>query len=270
MIATREAVAELADAGLDLFTIGDLQERLGVTRPQARDLAFRMQRRGLVTRIKRGLYALIPMGDWIRTPSVPVNWFAAAAAVAAPDPYFVAYYSAFEIHGLTQHPLRTVFVAMARQKPNLDVGRVRFRFVTLSKERFFGKVEKRLEGGRPIFVADLVRTVIDGVDRPDLCGGLGEVIGALTRARDSIDADKLVRYIVRFDSPVLTKRLGFLLEMTRAVDPELLWELERISGRIGHYVPLEKGSPLAGATRSKRWEIDVNIDLPELLRATRT
>jgi predicted transcriptional regulator of viral defense system len=96
------------------------------------------------------------------------------------------------------------------------------------------------------------------------------VIGALTRARDSIDADKLVRYIVRFDSPVLTKRLGFLLEMTRAVDPELLWELERISGRIGHYVPLEKGSPLAGATRSKRWEIDVNIDLPELLRATRT
>lgn len=139
----------------------------------------------------------------------------------------------------------------------------------VAESKLFGDEDRRVDG-HVVKVAQRERTLIDCVDRPDLCGGLEEVVRAFARRKDDLDADGLLRFVRRFDKPVATKRLGYLLELVGYGDRELIWELEDAAGRLRRYVPLDKTRPVEGATRDRRWELLVNADPHELLRGTRT
>jgi predicted transcriptional regulator of viral defense system len=266
----RQAVNRLADAGQEFFTVGDLRAVLGLTPPQARHLAFRLAKANLARRIKRGTYALLPPADWDDTEALGINWYLAAAAAAEPAPYFLAYYTAMEINQMIQHPLRTVFIAVLKQRPEKELGAVRFRFVTLEQRRFFGFEERQVERGKAVKVADLERAFLDCVDRPELCGGLHEVFRGFARRHDELNRDRLLRYLIQLNRPALAKRVGFLLEAVGHPDPILLWELERIAGRIRHYLPLDPMMNTERAERNRRWELLINTDLDQMMRTTLT
>jgi predicted transcriptional regulator of viral defense system len=270
MTILQDAVARLARQGKQFFTTRDLVEVLQVDRLRAQQIAFRMAEAGLATRLKRGTYALAPADAWGEPGAVPTNWYAAAAALVHPAPYYLAYYTAMRLHRMTQHPLRTVFIAITRPRRDVAVGPVRFQFVTLADHRFFGQVDHVLEPGRVVKVADLERTFLDCVDRPDLCGGLEEIVGGFKRQQHELNADRLLRYVMRLREPALTKRLGFLLELTGYGDPEVLWELERIAGRAKRYIPLDVMRRDRTGLRNKRWELVLNADIDELLRVGKT
>jgi predicted transcriptional regulator of viral defense system len=242
---------------------------LGVTRRKAYDLAQRMTRANVARRLKKGLYALLPPTDWVDPNGYAVNRYWTAANLMRDRPYFIAYYTAMDLHQMTQHPIRTVFVATTRQQKELTVGPVRFRFVTLTDARFFGAETKKLEGN-PVEVANLERTFLDCVDRMGLCGGLEEVVRGFDRRNRDLDREKLLRYALQFDSPVIAKRLGLLLELVGHGDVRLIRELERLTPRLGHYAPLD---PVVRAKRRSgidagNW--DVNADVEKLLQAMKT
>ncbi|MDP9340671.1 MAG: hypothetical protein M3Q23_00905 [Actinomycetota bacterium] len=268
-VTAKKAVQRLADAGLRLFTIDDLVDQTGLDRRAATHLAYRMARAGLTRRLRRGRYALLEPADWEQETFL-TNWYLAAAHLVAPGPYYLAYYTAMELHQMLQHPLRTVFVAVPRARALVTLGTTRIRFVTVKRERLFGFEERQVEAGRAVNVADLERTFLDAVDRPDLCGGIEEVFRGFARRHRDLNGDRLLKYVGRFDRPAVTKRLGFLLEAAGVGDPELLWEIERLAGRTRHYYPLVKGQEVEGADRNKRWELLINTDLQKLLRAART
>lgn len=265
----QDAIGELARAGVEFFTPDLLVEQLGLTRPQAHQLAHRMAAANRARRVRRGLYALLPPSDWRDTTGYAVSWYLTAAKLAEPDPYYLAFYTAMEVHQMTQHPLRTVFIAVTGRHQDVRMDAVRFRFVRLAPHRFFGGRETLVEPRRALQVADLERTFIDGVDRPDLCGGIEEVFRGFDRRRMDLNADRLLRYVDRLRQPGVAKRLGFLLEAAGA-DTEIVWELERIAGRLKHYIPLVKRRPVDGATRNRRWELLVNIDVKKLRALTRS
>lgn len=267
MATTREAFELLAEDGRQFFTTQELAEFLGVTRARAQQIAARMARAGRVRRLKRGTYLLVPPDAWRDPQGLPGNWYAAAEAIAGAEPHFLAYYTAMEIHGMTQHPLRTVFIATTRQRQNVHAHGVNFRFVTVADRRFFGWTELNVEFGQEVRVADLERTFLDCVDRFDLCGGIEEVFRGFARRHTELNADRLLRYLRELREPALTKRLGFLLEAVGHGDPRLLWEIERIVGRAKRYVPLVPGGESGVAQRNKRWELDINVDIERLLRA---
>ena len=185
------------------------------------------------------------------------------------QPAILAYYTAMELHQMLQHPIRTVFVAVVRHHRGFTFGPARFRFVKVAEAKLFGDEERRADG-HVVKVAQLERTFIDCDDRPDLCGGLEEVVRAFARRHGDLDAGRLVRLVRRFDKPVATKRLGYLLELVGHGDRELIWDLEKAAGRLRRYVPLDKPRPTEGAARDRRWELLVNADPRELLRGTRT
>lgn len=268
-LSLRTAAGRLAAAGVDFFTPADLEAHLGIARRKAYDLAQRMTRANLARRLKRGLYALLPPTDWIDPKGYAVNRYWTAANLMRGRPYFIAYYTAMDLHQMTQHPIRTVFVAATRQQKDLAVGPVRFRFVTLTNARFFGAETTKLEGN-PIEVADLERTFLDCIDRMNLCGGLEEVVRGFDRRHRDLDREKLLRYTLQFDSPVVAKRLGLLLELVGHGDVRLFRELERTTPRLGHYVPLDTGGERQATERNRRWELDVNADVEKLLHALRT
>lgn len=264
-----EAVTRLADKGLVLFGIENLERELKIEPALARTVAHRLQRANKAFRIKRGLYALVPLADWARPGALPIDWYLAAAAAADPALYFLTYYTGMEIHKMTQNPLHTVFLAVTQQRREINLGQARFRFVTVKPEHFFGFEDLRVQETKTVKVADLERTFIDCVDRFDLCGGVEEVFRGFARRHDDLDPDRLLRYLNRLDRPTLTKRLGFLLETVGHGDRELLMDLQRTAGRIKHYLPLDTTAPLEGS-RDRNWELVINTDIRRLLRSAST
>lgn len=270
MAAIQEAFVRLAEEGKQFFTVAELAHLLGITRARAQQTAVRMARAGLARRLKPGTYALAPPDAWRDPEGLPGNWYAAADAIAADEPHFLAYYTAMEIHRMTQHPLRTVFIAVTRQREPIHAHGVTFRFVTVAKHRFFGWTELEADFGERLEVADLERTFVDCVDRFDLCGGLEEVYRGFERRHRDLNGDRLLRYLTELKEPALTKRLGFLLEAVGHGDPSLLWAMERIAGRAKRYVLLDVGREGERTQRNKRWELDVNVDIEQLLEAAQT
>jgi len=265
----REAAARLAAEGLDFFTPEDLEKWFGIGRRKAYDLAQRMTKANVTRRVKGGFYALLPPADWLDREGFAVNWYWMAANIMREDPYFIAYYTAMDIHQMTQHPVLTVFVATPRRHKDLTVGPARLRFVTVTVARLFGAETRRFEGN-PVNVADLERTFLDGVDRMRLCGGLEEVARGFDRRHRDLDREKLLRYVLQFDSPVVAKRLGFLLELVGHGDVFLLRDLERLTPRLKRYVPLDPGRDPEANERNRRWELDVNTDIEKLVQGLRT
>lgn len=266
----QDVLSWLADQGLEAFTVDDLVEGLGLARDTARDVARRMARANQILRLRKGLYLVLEANYWNR-PGTPLvtNWHAVAAYLAAPGPYYLAYYTAMELHRMLQHPLLTVTVATTEQKPAVKIAPVRFRFVKLTLRKFFGYEQRQLERGKAVNVADLERTFVDCADRLELCGGLEEVVRGFARRHDDLNPERLLRYMLQLDQPVTTKRLGFLLETVGHGDSKLMWELEEMAGRLRNYTPLVPGRPTAGADRSRRWELVINADRDRLLETAR-
>ena len=267
----QDVLAWVAEEDLEAFTLDDLVERFGATRKAARELGYRLAAGNYAHRLKQGLYLPLPPNYWKR-PKTPIvaNWYLVAKHLAAPDPYFLAYYTAMELHRMIQHPLTTVFVATTARKADVQVGPTSVRFVRLVENKFaFGHEPLQVERGKPVEAADLERTFLDAVDRPDLCGGIEEVTRGFARRHDDLERERFLRYVVELDQPVVTKRLGFLLEIVGHGDPRLPRELERLAGRLKTYTLLVPGDGDV-VERSRRWELDINVDPQRLMDAVTT
>lgn len=269
-VRAQEVLARLGEQGLDFFTTDDLVERLGIPPQAAHDVTRRLVAANQTRRLKRGLYAVLEPGYWHRPDAGFVaNWYLAAARLAEPADYFLAYYTAMEIHQMLQHPLTTVIAATTEQRRTVDVGPVTFKFVKVTKRKFFGVEKRQIQRGRTVEVADLEKTFLDCANRPDLCGGIEEVFRGFDRRAEALDGDRMLRYAMRLGSPTTTKRLGFLLEAAGYGESAVLLELREIAGRLHHYVPLDPKRPRDGE-RDTRWEIFVNVPLDKLLKTLRT
>lgn len=269
-IRALEVVARLSEEGFDFFTTDDLVERLGIPRQAAHDVTRRLVGANQARRLKRGLFAVMEPAYWHRPEAgLVANWYLAAARLAEPADYFLAYYTAMEIHQMLQHPLTTVIAAATEQRRTVEVGPVTFRFVTVATRKFFGFEHVQIQRGKTVNVADLEKTFLDAADRPDLCGGIEEVFRGFGRRAEALDGDRLLRYASRLGSHSTTKRLGFLLEWAGYGETGVLLELRELAGRTRHYVPLDPKRSRDGE-RDRRWEVLVNVPLERLLRTRRT
>jgi hypothetical protein len=61
-------------------------------------------------------------------------------------------------------------------------------------------------------VATIERTVLDAIDRPDLCGGISDLPDILNRARGRLKLELLMEYLPTYRSKSLVSKVGWLLE----------------------------------------------------------
>lgn len=264
-----EILSDLADAGLATFGVGDLSRLFGLSAAQARGTIWMLHDQGYTQRLKRNVYVIRPVQDWGKTLTAPSTNRYAAAIATAPDPSYLAYYSAMEIHRMTQHPLRSAFVAVRRQTRARAIGDFQIRFVTVRESRFFG-FESVAVAGETIPVSVLERTIVDGLDRPELCGGIEEVYRGFARRIGDVDPDVLDRMLVTLAAPVVTKRLGLIAELVGATS-ELVERIESRVRRTKSYAPLDPMRPVpAGSVRNKRWELAVNVSTDRLRSSDQT
>lgn len=225
-----------------------------------------MSKRGLLMRLKKGLYYVIPYEQAAET-FMP-DWHLIAENLVNDADHYIGYYSALQIHNLiTQPSLKEQIVVSKQIRPSLiKIKDVPFQFIYHNENHFFGSKKIWIDSFNKVICSDLEKTFIDCLFKPDYSGGIVEIARALFVSKDKIKFDKLLEYSEKFKSQAVLKRLGFLLE-TLEIETEIIKKLQKVKTKS--YVLLDTELPKTGKMIS-RWSIQQNLETETIKSAIRT
>jgi predicted transcriptional regulator of viral defense system len=259
-----QLVTELNELRRSTFTLADVGSITGLSASSARNLVHKAQRRGLVTRLKPGLYNLVPFELGRATEHIGSPYLI-ARELAGTAPYFLSHGTALELHRMLTQPNLTIFVSCTRRVRPQTVGGYGFRFIHIAAEQDFGAVKHWIDKERFVMMSDMERTIIDGLRHPAFAGGITEVAKGLWMKRNVLKVERLVNYAVRLNIGAVVRRLGYLLEHYGLADVSAL---EPLRGMLtATYQRLDPLLPAEGAFLS-RWRLQLNVT-PEELDAVR-
>ena len=261
-----QLIAGLHERGRTIFGHADVEEGTGLKPKSARNLVAGLVRRGLATRLKPGLFVLVPQELGYAREYLGNPYVVARELVGTSD-YYVSHASAMDVHRMVTQPQLAVFVTSPKAvRPRTVLG-TEFRFVRCKPEHMFGLTEHWATRTEKVRVSDKERTVVDGLKHSEYCGGFTEVAKGFWMRRDDIDIGKLVDYAFRLDVRAVIQRLGFLLQTFEVQAPA---QLERLHAEISaSYAPLDSLLPAEGPTNT-RWRLYLNVEPDEILSVVRT
>jgi predicted transcriptional regulator of viral defense system len=259
-----ELVRALAAEGDRIFTTErarELAPAVGVSQPYLRQALHHLTRSGWLVSLRKGMYAISSA-----VPGVaPVHEYEIAMALAQPSA--ISHWSAMHYHGLTDQIPRQVFV-LTPAGVSIPRGRGRehsgspgaftvagtpFRFVQTKPDWFFG-IEQVWMGEARIAVTDPERTLLDGLSKPQYCGGIAESLHAFEMRGDSLDISRVVAYALRLDVAT-AKRLGWVLEQSGVPLDRLAALAERPASGYANLDP----SSRRGGPHNRHWMVRVNL-----------
>lgn len=220
-----------------------------------------MTQRGLLLRIKKGVYYIIPYEQDPET-FMP-DWHLLAQYIVCRAQYYIGYYSAMHIHSLATQPgLREQIVVNKQIKPGtILIKNIPFQFIYHNEKHFFGGKETWIDNFNRVQCSDLEKTFIDALFKPDYSGGISEIAKALHKSKNKIDFKKLIKYAVQFNSIAVCKRLGYLLELLD-LKKDGLEPLKRIKAKSNYL--LDPAQPRTGKL-IRQWNLRENIDSQSIL-----
>jgi predicted transcriptional regulator of viral defense system len=221
-----------------------------------RELLSDMTSRGLLMRLKKGVYHIIPYQADSET-YMP-DWHLAAPCLVKDAAHYIGYYSAMHIHNLIIQPsLKEQIVVSKQQRPSVIMIRdIPFQFIYHNEKHFFGFRKVWIDNFHQVSCSDLEKTLIDCLFKPDYAGGIVEIARAMYAAKEQINFSILLEYATRFQSQAVIKRLGFLLELLK-IKTGITDHLRKM--KSASYVVLDTELPTKGKMIS-RWSIAQNID----------
>ena len=256
----------LASEGNRIFSIDQarkLAPRAGIKDSYLCEALYHLRRNDWIIPIRRGLYALsstVPR-------ATPVQEFEIAMNLA--DPAAISHWSAMNFHGLNEQIPRTIFVLTTTEnsiprkrkiKPEdsfyrgYQSGNTSYLFVQVKPEYFFG-TEEVLIGNTLVSITDPERTLLDGLCRPQHCGGdFAETLHAFNVIGKKLNVKRIAEYALRLNTAV-AKRLGWILEYW-GYDSSEFSELLELP--VKGYRKLDPTGPRKGPCNN-RWMIQENL-----------
>jgi predicted transcriptional regulator of viral defense system len=259
-------VAELYERQKNIFSHADVEKISGLCSDSARGLVRRLVNRGLATRLKPGLFILVPseLGherDYFGNPYVVAKEIVGKAA------YYISHISAMDIHQMVTQPQFVVYTTTIRAiRPHFVMG-TEFRFVCCKQKHFFGTTDHWITKTQKVRISNLERTVVDGLRQSEYCGGFSEVAKGFWMRREDIDVKKLVEYALRLDIGAVFRRLGYMLEL---FDLDAFREIEMLRQKLTpSYAILDPMLPKEGKFMA-RWRLRLNVSPEEIKAVVRT
>jgi predicted transcriptional regulator of viral defense system len=173
----------------------------------ARKMIVQLVKAGWLIRLGPGEYQLQPAKTGL-DPYPSADKFIVAGQLSRND--FIAYGSAAEYHGLTTQIFQSVMVATLKRNKVYEGPPVRIEYFHVAKENFIGF--QNISKAPNVRIASVERTLIDAVDRSDLCGGISDLPEIFRRASQRAQIDKILEYLPSYHSKSLVQRIGFMLQ----------------------------------------------------------
>jgi predicted transcriptional regulator of viral defense system len=231
-----------------------------------RELLSNMTKRGLLMRLKEGVYHIIPYEQ--DAEIFMPDWHLIAEYLVSDAKHYIAYYSALQIHNLiTQPSLKEQIVVSKQIRPSeIKVKETPFQFIYHNEKHFFGAKKIWADNFNKVTCSDLEKTIIDCLFKPEYAGGIVEIARAIYISKEKIKYDILLEYAKKFDSQAVIKRLGFLLEVLE-IKTSIIDELQKL--KIASNIVLDTELPKTGK-RISRWSIQQNLEIETIKSAIHT
>ncbi|MCW1753043.1 type IV toxin-antitoxin system AbiEi family antitoxin domain-containing protein [Rhizobium acaciae] len=256
-----KVVLSLAEQERTVVRPRDVKGILG-SEMTSRTVVRNLTKKGWLARVIAGRYMLQPAEYGPENLGENNSLAMAAAAV---DPSYIGWWSAASWHGFTTQRPMTIFVATKRQVPTKVIDGTDVRFVKVAERKFFG-FETYDVYGRDVAISSPVKTLVDCVDRPDLCGGPSELTRIVFAALSEVDPEDILRAVTALGSKVVMQRLGFLADLVGRPLPSPISEALRSA------IPSSYRSFFGRAERKKgdigyvsKWGLFVNAREADLL-----
>jgi len=248
-----------------IIRVPDVQDALHCSSDYAYFLLHKLERKGWLERIRAGVYQFVPAAYGYPEKIPPANAFVVGAALI--DPYYFSYCTSNSYYGFTTQMPFTLFIATTKKKAKVEWQSVTFKFVTLSKHKFFGyRIERVLD--TDVYIAEPEKSVVDSFDKPHYVGGIEQLGRIIWRGFRKIDQEKLVDYAIRMKSHALVQRLGFIIDfltregLIKSMSSDLKKLLLDSVGKAPIY--LDPRRPRRGSF-SKEWRVICNVSRDQLL-----
>ena len=248
---SRERLSKVLRASRDVVTVKDAAATLKLDRRRTAKLLSRWAEQGWLERLRRGVYAPVPIDSAPESHSLSNPWLLIPKVF---DRAYVGGWSAAEHWGLTEQLFRDVCVFTPRpfRSKRQTAGQTTFVLTRVGDDQLFGLSPVWIDGTR-IQVSDPHRTVVDMIAWPPTGGGMhhvAECVATYLRS-EHVDLGRLVAYAKRLGNGVVFKRLGYLLEKLGADTDAIAQCREHMSSGYSKLDPALPSERLA--TRWNLW-----------------
>ena len=238
-----------------------MADELGVTLIAARSALRRLKEKGLVASPYRGFHVVVPP-EHQRVGCLPAEQFVPQLMERLGIPYYAGLLTAARYHGAAHQQPQVFQVVVPRNRPPLECGLVRVRFVA----RHNAAVMPTATGNTPrglLKISTPEATAYDLVGYPDHCGGLDNVATVIRELGERLEPERLVE-IAELSPIPWSQRLGYVLDLG-----EHSSRSDRLAGFVARHVsetaPLLAGVGTSSSRRDDRWKLWINADLePDL------
>lgn len=248
-----------------VFTVDELDSFLsarGSGNPNTRkSLLTYYRKQGRIIPVRRGLYATVPPGG--DPASSPVDPYLVAAKMSMDA--VLTYHTALEFHGKAYSVYtRLHYVSTHKSLPlkfqSHEFVRAPVPPTLHKKDKAMFGVKSHKRSGVELRVANLERTMVDVLDRPELTGSWEEIWRSLESV-EFFDLDQVVEYVFLLENATTAAKVGFFLEQHRETlmaDDTHLKPLRSLRPRQPHYFVRGKRK---GCRLVKEWNLLIPIEI---------
>ncbi|MGV8137060.1 MAG: hypothetical protein AB2L20_17750 [Mangrovibacterium sp.] len=245
--AQLEFMKLLDEYEIDIFGIEEIEKKLEQSFTNINEILENLVHKGILSRIERGKFCKATFRDENVIGTFLVNNGA------------IAYWSALNLHGLTEQFPNTVFVQSTHKKKDKTVFGVSYRFIQIATPKRQG-ITKEGFGNHSYYITDVEKTLVDCFDLPQYSGGYAELIRAFTTAK--LTSSRMIDYCQAVNNVAATKRMGYLAELFEKNGLKSFIRFAKDQVREA-YNPFDPQGPDSGSFNSE-WRLRLNISEKEL------
>ncbi|MBX9693910.1 MAG: hypothetical protein K2Z81_16100 [Cyanobacteria bacterium] len=252
---TSQIILTAEEENRHILSVADFVEFYSITPSYARKMISELVNNGWLARVGKGQYQLLPARTGL--DPYPTGDKFTVACQRFPES-FIAFGSAAEYHGLTTQLFQSVMLINTTRSGEQFIGNVRALIIKVNAENHIGC--QPVTRGPNVSVATIERTVLDAIDRPDLCGGISDLPEIIERARGRLNIQALMTLLPTYRSKSLVSKVGWFLETFEyEVPPQVEKQMLDWSAGVKSYLvsPRTPGANLV-TMYSKKWGLSIN------------
>jgi predicted transcriptional regulator of viral defense system len=254
----RALLDEMHRAFQGSFSALEASARLKISKDRASFLLMYFARKGWLSRIRRGLYIVVPLGTVNPSEYKKHPWLVATRVFY---PCYIGGWSAAAHWELTDQIFNSIVVFTSKKFRNKKIMIQNTEYILkFLDNRHFGTTKAIWLENTKFQVSDVLQTIIDILDIPSLGGGMRSVADIVKTYFESDwrNDDAITAYIDKKRNRTIYKRLGYLLDVIGINAPRLR---DKCHERISKGYSLLDPAVETKGVFSRKWNLRINVEI---------